>query len=199
MKKLLFVCVAVAASLLFTNTSKAQTQKIGYFDEESVLGTFPGISRVDTLMSIYNQDSIGAEYTYRLSEYQRADSAFKKDSATLSAKAREIALRELGQKRNVLIQWQQISQQMSNAKLDQLLSPYRQRILEAMKQVVAEGKYTLVLNASVLSLYAQPPIQDNLSIRVAMKLKLPIPKDVEDAFRAATGGAAAPAGGAKKG
>ena len=55
--------------------------------------------------------------------------------------------------------------------------------------------------AESLSPYAQPSIADNLTIRVAMKLKLALPKEVEEAFKAATGGAPAKAAAApaKKG
>jgi hypothetical protein len=59
----------------------------------------------------------------------------------------------------------------------------------------------MVLKAESLSPYAQPSIADNLTIRVAMKLKLALPKEVEEAFKAATGGAPAKAAAApaKKG
>ncbi|MDB5211179.1 MAG: OmpH family outer membrane protein, partial [Sediminibacterium sp.] len=76
MKKFLFVCVAVAASLLFTNTTRAQALKIGYFDEQQVLLLFPGIGKVDTLMAIYQSDSLGVEYNYTYASYMRQDSAF---------------------------------------------------------------------------------------------------------------------------
>jgi Skp family chaperone for outer membrane proteins len=192
MKKLLFVCVVLAASFLSATTTNAQATKIGYFDEESVLGAIPGIGRVDSLMQIFVNDSIGGEYTYRLSQFQLADSIFRKDSAGLPAKSRELAIKDLNQKRAILVNWQQYATQMRDAKLEQLLSPYRTRIVEALKQVVAENKYTLVLNQSALAPLVQPPMADNLSIRVAMKMKLPLPKEIEDAFRAATGGGAAP-------
>ena len=71
--------------------------------------------------------------------------------------------------------------------------PYRQKVAAALSEVVAENKYTLVLKADALSPYAQPSIADNLTIRVALKLKLTLPKEVVDAFKAATGGAPAPA------
>lgn len=190
MKKLLFVCVAFAACLLFTNTTKAQAVKIGYFDEQLALQLFPGIGKVDTLLQSYQQDSIRLEYEARVYEFQRADSTFKKDSAAMPAKARELALRELSQKRGILVNWQQVAQQMYEAKMEQLLNPYKQRMFDALKLVVAEQKYTLVLNASALSQYTQPPLLDNLAIRVAMKLKLPLTKEIEDAWKAASGGAA---------
>ena len=197
MKKLLFVCVAFAACLLFTNTTKAQAVKIGYFDEQLALQFFPGIGKVDTLLQSYQQDSLRQEYDARIYEFQRADSIFKKDSATMPVKARELAVRDLTQKRYTLLNWQQIAQQMYESKMDQLLNPYKQKMFDALKQVIAEQKYTLVLNASALSQYAQPPLLDNLAIRVAMKLKLPLTKEIEDAWKAASGGGA-PAAAPKK-
>jgi Skp family chaperone for outer membrane proteins len=194
MKKLLFVCVAVAACILFTNTTKAQAVKIGYFDEQLTLSLFPGIGKVDTLLSSFQNDSLRLEYEARVYEFNRADSIYKKDSATMPAKARELAQKDLGQKRYMLINWQQIGQQMYEQKMEQLLNPYKQRMFDALKQVIAEQKYTLVLNSNALSPYAQPPLLDNLSIRTAMKLKLPLTKEIEDAWKVASGaGAAAPA------
>ena len=188
MKKLLFVCVAFAVSLLFSNNTSAQQVKIGYFDEQQTLSLFPGIGKIDSMMASYQKDSIGVEYEYRIGDFQRRDSIFKKDSATMPAKARELAIRELNQLKYNLVNFQTYSQQMSEAKLEQLLNPYKQRMYEAMKVIVAEQKYTLVLNASAVSVYAQPPLLDNLSIRVAMKLKLPLPKEIEEAWKVASGG-----------
>jgi hypothetical protein len=88
---------------------------------------------------------------------------------------------------------------MMQQKEEALLLPYRQKVAAALSEVVAENKYTLVLKAESLSPYAQPSIADNLTIRVAIKLKLNLPKDVEEAFKAATGGATKAAAPAKKG
>lgn len=197
MKKLLFVCVAFAASLLFSNTTSAQ-QKIGYFDEQLTLSLFPGIQKIDTLLNSYQNDSLRAEYEYRVSTFTRQDSIFKKDSATMPAKARELAVRDLNQMKYNLINWQTYAQQMVEAKTEQLLNPYKQRMFEALKTVIAEQKYTYVLNSQSLSPYAQPPLLDNLSIRVAMKLKLPLTKEIEEAWKTASGASSAPAGAAKK-
>ncbi len=202
MKKLLFVCVAVAASVLFTNTTThAQALKIGYFDEQSILPLFPGISKIDTLMAIYQSDSLGVEYNYTYADYMKRDSAFKKDSATMLPKVRELAMKDINGLKNKLINWQQYAEQAYQYKMESLLYPYKQRLVTAVQEVVKEQKYTYVLNAASLvpPYYAQPPLLDNITIRVAMKLKLNVGKEVEDAWKAATGGgAAAPAGGTKK-
>ncbi len=193
MKKILFVCVAFALALLFTNSASAQNTKIGYFDEQAALSLFPGIGKIDTLMQSYRIDSLQEEYKYSVGDFQRRDSIFKKDSATMPAKAREIATKELLQLRYKLVNWQQYQQQMEEGKYEQLVNPYRIKIAEALASIVADQKYTIVLKAESISPYVQPNLLDNLTIRVAQKLKLPLPKEIEDAWRIASGGGPAPA------
>ena len=190
-KGFLFAAILfVAAS--FTNTASAQV-KIGYFDDQSVLALFPGIQeKLDTVLKSYAQDSLQDEYNYTLKTYQTQDSIYRKDSANLSKrpKALQLATDELNKLKYKLINWQQYQQESMQQKQETLLLPYRQKIAAALSEVVAEQKYNFVLKADALSPYAQPSIADNLTIRVAMKLKLPLPKEIEDAFKTATGGAA---------
>jgi len=200
-KGFLFAAILfVAAS--FTNTASAQV-KIGYFDDQSVLALFPGIQeKLDTVLKSYAQDSLQDEYNYTLKTYQNQDSIYRKDSVNLSKrpKALQLATDELNKLKYKLINWQQYQQESMQQKQETLLLPYRQKIAAALSEVVAEQKYNFVLKADALSPYAQPSIADNLTIRVAMKLKLPLPKEIEDAFKTATGAAPAKAAApAKKG
>ena len=201
MKKVLFAAILLMA-VSFTNSASAQT-KIGYFDDQSVIALFPGIQeKLDTILNSFAKDTLQDEYNYTLKSYQVKDSIFRKDSVDLSKrpKAFEMATTELNQLKYKLINWQQYQQEAMQQKQESVLLPYRQKIAQALNEVVAEQKYNLVLKADALSPYAQPSIADNLTIRVAMKLKLALPKEVEDAFKAATGGAPAKtAAPAKKG
>ena len=192
MKKLLFVCLALSASVLFSNNTNAQQAplKIGYFDDQFVVALMPGIDKISPLLDSYQKDSLQVEYDYTYKDYQRQDSLFKKDSAGLAPKAREMAISDLNRLKQKLIYWQQYSQQLLDEKQGQLLLPFRSKIVEALNQVVAEQKYTLILKADALSPYQQPPLLDNLSVRVALKLKLTLPKDYEEAWKAANGGGA---------
>ncbi len=192
MKKFLLVCVAFAAVTLFSNSASAQV-KIGYFDEQAALSLFPGIAKIDTLLNSYRIDSLQEEYKYNVADFQRRDSIFKKDSATMPAKARELATRELLQLRYKLVNWQEYSQQMEQAKYEELVNPYRMQLLKAIQEIVAEQKYTIVLKSDVISPYVTPNLLDNLTIRVAQKLKLTLPKEIEDAWKAASGSSSAPA------
>ena len=193
MKKGFLVAVILFIAASFTTSASAQT-KIGYFDDQSVIALFPGIQeKLDTVLRSYAQDTLQEEYNYTLKDYQIKDSIFRRDSAELSKKAKafEMATTDLNKLKYKLINWQQYQQSMMQQKEEELLLPFRQKVAAALSEVVAENKYTLVLKAESLSPYAQPSIADNLTIHVAIKLKLALPKDVEDAFKAATGGATA--------
>ncbi|MEI6583160.1 MAG: OmpH family outer membrane protein [Chitinophagia bacterium] len=188
MKKLLFVWVATSAILFSAGSASAQQPvKIGYFDEQQVLGLMPGIDKVSQQIESFQQDSLKDEYDYTYKTFMRQDSIFKKDSATMPPKAREMALSDLSKNRQKLVYWQQYSQEALGQKQEQLLQPFRVKILTALNEVIAEQKYTLVLKSDALSPYVNPPLLDNLAIRVAIKLKLALPKEAEDAWRAAGG------------
>ena len=200
-KGFLFAAILLVAAS-FNNTASAQV-KIGYFDDQSVIALFPGIQeKLDTVLKSYAQDSLQDEYNYTLKDYQVKDSIYKRDSVDLSKrpKALQMATDDLNRLKYKLINWQQYQQQSMEQKQESLLLPFRQKIATALGEVVAEQKYTVVLKAESLSPYTQPSIADNLTIRVAMKLKLPLPKEIEDAFKAATSVApAAKPAAAKKG
>ncbi|MEI7588389.1 MAG: OmpH family outer membrane protein [Chitinophagia bacterium] len=192
MKKGFLFAAILLVAISFTNRASAQT-KIGYFDDQSVIALFPGIQeKLDTVLKSYAQDTLQEEYNYTLKDYQVKDSIYKRDSASLSKrpKALEMATADLNKLKYKLINWQQYQQQSMQQKEETLLLPYRQKVAAALSEVVAENKYTLVLKAESLSPYAQPSIADNLTIRVAIKLKLNLPKEVLEAFKTATGGGA---------
>ena len=193
MKKGFLFAAVLLVAISFTNSASAQTVKIGYFDEQRVIALFPDLAKIDTLLQSYAKDTLQDEYNYTLKSYQVKDSIYRKDSLELSKrpKALQLSTDELNQLKYKLINWQQYQQEAMQQKQEQLLLPYRQEICAALSEVIAENKYTWVLNESALSQYFQHSIADNLAIRTAMKLKLPLPKEIEDAFRVATGGAPA--------
>ena len=107
----------------------------------------------------------------------------------MPAKAREIALRDILQKRYKLTNWQEYEQQLVQAKYEQLALPFRQKLFEAVKLVATEQKYTLILKQESLSEYFIPNLLDNVGIRALKKLNIPLGKEIEDAWKVASGGA----------
>jgi Skp family chaperone for outer membrane proteins len=172
MKKLLVILLAALAINTATTQQAAAQNKFGYFDLEYVVGLMPGVAKVDTLMAFYERDSIGAEYDFRMGEFQRADSILKKDSATMPAKLYQTRKEEQVQRFIVLQNWQSYSQQAMQSKQQELMAPFLNRALEAFQTVVSEGKYTYVFKRE--SMWIAPPA-DNLIPLVLKKLKITDP------------------------
>ncbi len=189
MKKGLFVCMIFAISVLSTTNTKAQQIKIGIFDEQTVLSLIPGIQqRVDSALQRYMDDSLRVEYDYTIDDYKRTDSAYKKDSATMSAAKKGYVQKQLATAFQKIQGWQQYQNQKIQGKEQEFLKPYLEKIFNALQEIVTEQKYTHVFKADAFHPYVQTPINDNLSIKVAQKMKLKLPQEVEDALKAAQGG-----------
>lgn len=174
MKKLM-IAAAVFAGVMLAGTDKAAAQsKMGYFDLEYVVSQMPGVAKVDTLLAIFERDSLGMEYDFRLSEFQRNDSTLRADSAKMPVRLYQEKKNEMIQKFYVLQNWQQYSQQVGQAKQQELMEPFLNKALTAFQQVVEEGKYGYVFKRE--SLWIAPP-GDNLIPLVAKKLGLKLPVD----------------------
>lgn len=173
MKKLLAIAT-ITVALLFTDNDTATAQnKFGYFDLDYVVSLMPGISKVDTLMAVFEKDSLGAEYDFQLSELKRMDSTFKADSIKLPPRVREQQQQQMAQLFYTIQNWQQYSQQVLQAKQQQLMQPFIIKASNAFQAVVTEQKYTYVFKRE--SLFLAPPA-DDLVIPVAKKLGLKLPQ-----------------------
>lgn len=187
MKNIILISFSFLLLISFKNSASAQT-KIGYFDEQSVISLIPGVrEKRDTLITKYIQDTLQDEYNYTLKEYQVKDSIFKRDSVTLSKRpiALEMAINDLNKIKYKLINWQQYQEQTIQQKEQYFLSPYRKKVIDALNEVVIENKYSMVMKEEALYPYARPSIVDNLTIRVAIKLNLNLPKEILDAYKTA--------------
>ena len=184
--------MAFALSLFATTQTNAQV-KIGTFDEEAILSLMPGIQKVDTLLQKYVADSLKPEYEYEIYQFQTKDSTFKRDSANMNSSVKAIVKKEIGQHLAKIQNWQQYQQQMLQAKQQEYLRPYLEKIYAALQVVLQEQKYTHVFKKDVF-IYADK--SDELMLRVIQKLKIPVPRDVEEQIKAlggATQSAPAPA------
>ena len=144
MKKVLFSIFMLTALFFATEKVQAQTQlKIGVFDMDIMVQNMPGYKIVDSLVQIYNRDSLGAEYDIYQSEYHRLDSTFKADSAAgknaaildyTSNQRKQIALN--------IVYWQQIAQRKSDNKRGILAQPLYEAVAGAYKKVLNARRYT---------------------------------------------------------
>jgi len=174
MKKRISLVLIIAGLIFSTGTVKAQTFKVGVFDVDIMVQAMPAYSMVDSLMQIFDRDSLGALQDYNLSEYQRLDSTYKADSAQVAAGKKSKAILDMvaadRQKAMInVVYWQQIAQNTSNAKRSALSQNLYNLVVPAYKKVLARKKYTLVLKPQTYE--GGFPI-DNIFIAVARELKL---------------------------
>jgi len=181
MKKVLISIFAFAAMILINGNIKAQTMKIGVFDIDVMVQAMPGYHIVDSLVRIYETDSLGAELQYNQSEYHRLDSTYKADSAlAVTGKKNKFAWDQIAADRQKmainLVYWQQIAQNKSTTKRNRLAQSLYSQVADAYKKVLARKKYTLILKPQT---YEAGFSIDNIFIAVARELKLTeLPQDL---------------------
>jgi len=175
MKKLTFAVFSCLAFMLGTNDTKAQAIKVGVFDIDLMVQAMPTYrQQVDSLVQIYERDSLGAEYEYNQSEYQRLDSTYKLDSALVAqGKKTQAQLNFTTDKRREvglnLVYWQQIARNKSDAKRNSLAQPLYNAVINAYKKVLERKKYNVILKPQT---YEAGFAIDNIFISVARELQL---------------------------
>jgi len=174
MKKIVSFSFVFAVSLLLSVNARSQTLKVGVFDIGIMVQAMPGYVVVDSLMQIYDRDSLGSLREYYESEYQRLDSTYKTDSAQVVAGKKSKAIVDMvyadRQKAMInIVYWQQIAQNKSNEKRNVLSQGIYNLVVNAYKKVLARKKYTLVLKPQT---YEGGFKIDNIFIAVARELKL---------------------------
>lgn len=185
MKKLLAIATFIVALLFAENNKVAAQNKMGYFDLDYVVSLMPGIGKVDTLLQSFERDSLGADFQFNLSEYKRLDSSYHADSATKPKRVLEQMTAQRDQLGYMLQNWQQYSQQATQAKQQELTQPYLQKAVAAFQAVVNEGKYTYVFKRDALW---QAPPADNLIIPVLKRLNIKVPDELQPQASSSTGG-----------
>src|SRR6188768_3849698 len=148
MKKILSLTFIFTVSLLMSMNARSQTLKVGVFDIGIMVQAMPGYPVVDSLMEIYDRDSLGSLREYYETEYQRLDSTYKADSALVATGKKSKAILDMvsadRQKAMInIIYWQQIAQNKSNEKRSVLSQDLYSLVVNAYKKVLARKKYTL--------------------------------------------------------
>ena len=180
MRKAIFFFSLIAGMLVTTNV-KSQIVKIGVFDIDIMVQAMPGYRAVDSVMQLYDRDSMGALRDYNQAEYERLDSTYKADSAQVAAGKKSKAILDMvaADRQKAIINvlyFQQIAQSKSNEKRAGLSQNLYTLVVNAYKKVLARKKYTLVLKPQT---YEAGFSIDNIFLAVARDLKLSeLPQDL---------------------
>lgn len=176
MKKVVFGLLVIVSSLLAGNNVSAQAGKIGVFDVDIMVQAMPGYRGVDSLLQIYQRDSLAREYDYAVGEYNRLDSTYKADSTKKApASVLNYVKDQRTQVATTIIYWQQISQNRMEGKRQQLAGPLYERILGAYEKVLNTNNYLVVLKPGAFEMGSKV---DNVFEKVAKELKITLPQEL---------------------
>ena len=144
-----------------SNTSIAQTQKIGYISFDELIGSMPEAEKASTELQEYQiaLQQQGANYYKELNEL---DSLFAKDSATMNKATKELKRNDMIALYQKVQGWQQTMQQMLEEKKSALLGPIQKKAVENVKLVAKEAGYAYILESGTL--LVSPPADDILPL-----------------------------------
>jgi outer membrane protein len=171
----------VAAAALFCTVQASAQQKAGYISLDQVVGLMPEVSRIDSLMQIYQNDSLNPQYAYMISEYQRKDSLVNSKDSLKNYPASSVRTQVRQELEGLAYQiqnWQQLAQNAMQAKQNTLLEPIYRKVMKALNDVAKENGYGFVYNKEAL--LVAPPADDLLPL-VAKKLNIKLPANTNPA------------------
>ncbi len=172
--------LAVVAGLLIAGSGVNAQTKIGYIDAETILYLMPEVQKIDSMVQVYQRDTVGKEFNSLMETYQFKDSIYRDSSGKVSAAVKEQTGKELQQLTQTLQNWQQIAQDAVQSKQSQLLAPVMQKIQAAIQAVAKEKGYTYVLSRDAMIV---APDADNLLQPVAKKLNVTVPPQLLPGYK----------------
>ena len=168
MKKI--IAIFVLAAGLVSGTARAQG-KFGFIRVDEMVSYMPELKKIDTLLVIYQNDSLPRTYNYLLSQYKYYDSVAS-DSAHQTAIVRQQAANQRNEFLGELQNWQNTAQALIEQKQNMLLQPVYDKVFKAINDVAKEKGYTYVFSKEAL--LVSPPADDLIPL-VAEKLKVKVP------------------------
>ncbi len=163
MKKYFIILIVLA----FSVTGFAQKAKFGHVDYASIMKDMPGIDTAQTnLLSLQQELEDAGQQMANEIKSKEADYLRLANSGASSAmlKVKEDELTKLYAR---LQEFASNSEQELQTKQLELLKPFQEKLLEAIKVVAKNGKYTYIFDISTLAFYAD---SDDLTKAVRVQL-----------------------------
>ena len=164
MKKfLIFITVA----LLCVTTGYAQKAKFGHVDYGAVMKEMPGIDTAQQALLDYQQEleavgkQMADEFKIKQAEYVELTN---KTTSSAILKVKEDELMKLYQRLQDFVSSSEMDLQ---TKQIELLKPFQERLMEAIKTVAEKEKYTYVFDITMCAFYSET---DDLTTAVRAEL-----------------------------
>jgi len=167
MKKLVKVALVAVCIVFMGNFAKAQV-KIGYIDQNALIGAMPELKTVNTQVEAYSK-TFTDKITALQNEFNTKVTAYNAKKASMTDADRvasESELQDLQRRGNDM---QTTAQKSVEAKGAEYMKPLLEKAKLAIEAVAKEKGYTYVLDSSTTALLVSPPADDMMA---AVKLKM---------------------------
>jgi outer membrane protein len=150
MKRIFIICFV---ALLCTTASYAQKAKFGHVDYGAVMKDMPGIDTAQQALQAYQQEleAVGKQMADEFKTKQ-AEYANLANTSTSSAilKVKEDELSKLYQRLQDFVSSSEVDLQRKQV---ELLQPFQQKLLAAIKKVAEENKYTYIFDITLCAFH----------------------------------------------
>jgi len=167
MKKLVKVALVAVCIVFMGNFAKAQV-KIGYIDQNALIGAMPELKTVNTQVEAYSK-TFTDKITALQNEFNTKVTAYNAKKASMTDADRvasESELQDLQRRGNDM---QTTAQKSVEAKGAEYMKPLLEKAKLAIEAVAKEKGYAYVLDSSQTVLLVSPPGDDMMA---AVKLKM---------------------------
>ena len=164
MKKGLLTIMIAALTILSTEAQN----KFGYLDSNELLASMPESVAMQTEL-----EDFGKNFESRLldmrSEYERKATEYQQNETTFSDLVKEDKIRELESIQKRMVDFEQNAQQLFAQKQSELITPIRDKIMEAIQEIAKDGKYTYIFDSGA-GLFLYKDESENVIEKVKEKL-----------------------------
>jgi len=147
MKKITLIlaaCIICAASTF--------AQKYGHVNSTEIMQAMPGIDSVNIKMAEFHK-SLETLYENMANEFQTKKDKFDKEAGTMSSSVRKLREDELIGIQTRIQEFQYNVQEDLEEEQIRLITPFREKIQNAINDVAKDHKYTYIFDTQILLYY----------------------------------------------
>ena len=141
----------VLAAILFCATS-AFAQKYGHVNSNEIMQVMPGIDSVQIKLMDFHT-SLQVIYENMFNEFQTKKDKFDKEAGTMSSAVRKLREDELVALQNRIQEFEMNVQQDIEEEKIRLISPFQEKVQNAINEVAKENKFNYIFDTQVLLYY----------------------------------------------
>jgi len=167
--------VFLALAIFISSLAVQAQSKVGTIDAEFILSQMPEVATVEEGLKTYNtqlQENLQAT----IKKYEELVASYQANSTTFTDEEKATKESEIISVENEIKNFRQKASVLIQVRRNELTQPLYVKIDTAMKEIIAEEKYTQIFNTSINGLaYGDP--QYDITEAVMKKLDIEMPKE----------------------